>query len=145
VLVKDIAGDELGLGYFGLAVYEGSKDTLKILAVDAGQGAVLPSPATVQGGTYKPLARPLFLYVSRSALDRPEVSSFLSYYVDHASELTSAAKYVPLSTALYSATKQRATARVTGSVFYGGSSVNVTFDDLLAGETDGGARNDAAR
>jgi predicted metal-binding membrane protein len=35
---------------------------------------VAPTPETILGGTYKPLARPLFIYVKDQAMRRPEVA-----------------------------------------------------------------------
>src|SRR5918992_774334 len=41
------------------------------------QGPVMPSPENVLAGTYNPLSRPLFVYVSRKALEKPEVKEFV--------------------------------------------------------------------
>jgi len=42
--------------------------------------SVFPSVETIQDGSYAPLSRPLFLYVNRAALKRPEAAAFLRYY-----------------------------------------------------------------
>jgi phosphate transport system substrate-binding protein len=78
-LVTGVGGDPGALGYFGYAYYEQNQDKLKVLGVgkDAGS-AVKPSPETIQNGTYQPLSRPLFLYVSKSAMSRPEVQAYVS-------------------------------------------------------------------
>ena len=36
---------------------------MKAVAVDSGQGAVLPKRETVEQAQYQPLSRPLFIYV----------------------------------------------------------------------------------
>lgn len=61
---------------------------------------VLPSDATVLDGTY-PLARPLFIYVNKEALKRPEVAAFVKFYLDHAKELATEVHYTPATDATY--------------------------------------------
>ncbi len=78
VLVQGIASDELALGFMPYAYYAENKAALKLVPVDDGKadngdGPILPSVDTVKGGTYQPLSRPVFIYVSTKALDRPEV------------------------------------------------------------------------
>jgi phosphate transport system substrate-binding protein len=47
---------------------------------DNGEGPLSPSAETVRSGTYQPLSRPLFIYVSRKAADRPEIQQFVDAY-----------------------------------------------------------------
>lgn len=96
VLVQGISGDKLGLGFFGLAYYAENKDKLKLVGVDGGKGVVLPSLETVKNGTYSPLSRPLFIYVNNKALEKPEVSAFVEYYLKNTSTLSSEVGYIPL-------------------------------------------------
>ena len=79
VLVQGIAGDRDALGYFGYAYYAENQSRLKLVAVDSGQGPVLPSPETINSGTYHPLSRPLFLYINAKAAARPEVQAFIHF------------------------------------------------------------------
>ena len=84
VLVEGVAGDPHALGYFGFAYYEQNRDKLAAVAVDGGDGCVLPSRETIQDGSYKPLSRPLFIYVNAKSLERPEVAGFVQFYLDNA-------------------------------------------------------------
>jgi phosphate transport system substrate-binding protein len=97
VLVQGIAGDEHGLGFFGLAYYEENQDKLKLVPVDNGESAVLPSVETVKNGTYSPLSRPVFIYVTNSAAKRTEVEHFVNFYLENASVLVPDVGYIPLS------------------------------------------------
>ncbi|MEM3086459.1 MAG: PstS family phosphate ABC transporter substrate-binding protein [Halobacteria archaeon] len=81
VLVQAIAGEPFALGYFGYAYYVENKDKLKLLAVDGGTGCVFPSVDTIEKQTYKPLSRPLFIYVKKESLGKPEVKAFVDYYL----------------------------------------------------------------
>lgn len=101
VLVQGISGDRNGLGFFGLAYYEENKDKLKLVAVRTDDGVVLPSAETVKDGTYKPLSRPVFVYVSDVAAARPEVSAFVEFYLENASFLVADVGYIPLTDAEY--------------------------------------------
>ena len=58
---------------------------------------IAPSVATAKNGTYKPLSRPLFIYVKKESLDRTEVEVFLRFALDHEQEIAEAAQFVPLT------------------------------------------------
>jgi phosphate transport system substrate-binding protein len=98
VLVQGVAGTKGGLGYFGFTYYEENTDKLKIVKVDGGAGCVEPSKETASDGTYKPLSRPLFIYVAKKAMaDKPQVAGFVDFYVQNVEEIITEAQYVPLS------------------------------------------------
>jgi len=84
VLVQGVAGDKNAIGYFGLAYYEENKDKLKVAPIDGGKGPVVPSLQTVENGTYQPLSRPLFIYISTKSAAKPEVKEFVDYYLKNA-------------------------------------------------------------
>ncbi len=96
VLVQGVSGDENGLGYFGFSYYEQNQDTLNLVSVDAGKGCVAPSNETIQDGSYTPLSRPLFMYPSTDALQRPEVAAFVQYVADNYDEIATSALVVPM-------------------------------------------------
>jgi phosphate transport system substrate-binding protein len=97
VTVQGVEGSQGALGYFGLSYYEQNMDKLKALEIDGGAGCVGPSIETAQGGTYTPLSRPLFIYVSNAAAARPEVLAFAEFYVANDDAITTKALFVPLS------------------------------------------------
>ena len=101
VLVQGIATDELGLGFFGYAYYEENRDRLKLIGLDDGNddnglGPISASPETVRNGTYQPLSRPIFIYVSIAALNRLEVRAFVDFYLAEGAALVREVGYVPL-------------------------------------------------
>jgi phosphate transport system substrate-binding protein len=107
VLVQGVAGDADALGYFGYGYVVENAAKLKVVGVDSGTGCVKPDATTVKNGTYKPLSRPLYIYVKKSAITRPEVDAFVRFYLEQGPTLVSAAGYVPLDGAEY--TQQAAT------------------------------------
>ncbi|MDZ4383336.1 MAG: PstS family phosphate ABC transporter substrate-binding protein, partial [Thermodesulfovibrionia bacterium] len=118
VLVQGIAGDKNALGYFGLAYYEENKDKLKVVPIvnPATNKEVIPSLQTVMDGSYSPLSRPLFIYVSKASLSKPEVKEFVNYYLKNADKLTEQVKYVPLPTSAYKLAQERFAKMKTGSM-----------------------------
>ena len=97
VIVQGVAGDKGALGYFGLSYYEQNQDKLKALEVDGGDGCVAPAVESAQTGAYKPLSRPLFVYVKKESLQRPEVRAFVEYILENEQSIAEAAQFVPLT------------------------------------------------
>ena len=93
VLVQGVENNKRGLGYFGYAYYQGEGKSLKALKVDKDQngtgtptppdkakGCIAPTDAAVLDNSY-PLSRPLFIYVSKKALAKPQVKGFVEFYL----------------------------------------------------------------
>jgi len=91
VLVEGVSGEKYALGYFGYAYYEANKDQLKAIKVDG----VAPSAKTISQLTYEPLSRELYIYVNNKSLERPEVASFVKYYLQNCAGLAEQVGYVP--------------------------------------------------
>ena len=96
VLVQGISRDKFGLGFFGLAYFEENADKLKLVGVDNGNGVIKPSLETVGNGTYAPLSRPIFIYVSDQGAAKPQVKSFIDFYLKQAASLAAEVGYIPL-------------------------------------------------
>lgn len=103
VLVQGINGDTDSLGFFGYAYYKANEEKLKLVPVDGGSGPVLPSPETINNGTYSPLSRPVFIYLNTASLVRPEVKTFAEFYIENAGELATEVGYITLTEADYQA------------------------------------------
>ena len=116
-LVQGIAANPGSIGYFGFAYFRDNAAMLRALPVDAGKGPVTPSIATIANGSYQPLARPLFLYVNKASLSRPEVVSFIEYYLRYAQRVVPQVGYVPLGDRLSALVRSRFAARTTGTLF----------------------------
>lgn len=138
VIVQGVSGDPNALGYFGYAYYEQNKDKLKLVAVDDkndanGAGAIAPSPETVANGTYRPLSRPVFVYVKTKSLARPEVAAFVQFYLDQGQSLVREVGYVPMTSRELELVRARYSARKTGTMFTGiDSHSSLTLQDRLA-------------
>src|SRR5918996_2698356 len=86
-----------GMFYVGFTYFVENQDRVKALSVDGGDGCVEPSLETVQGGTYTPLARELYIYPSEAALERPEVLAFIEFYIENEAEIAEAAGFIDLT------------------------------------------------
>ena len=97
VLVQGISGDKYGIGFFGLAYFEENQGKLKLVGVDNGDGnPVKPTMETVANNTYKPLSRPVFIYVRKEAAQGKAVEDFVKFYLNNAAGLVKDVGYVPL-------------------------------------------------
>ena len=135
VLVQGVTRDVNALGYFGYAYYYENKAKLKAVAIVNSKGkAVLPSEQAVIDGSYNPLARPIFIYVSEKALEKPEVRAFVEYYMKNGAKLASEVKYVPLPAKVYQANLAHLAKKKLGTVFGGEAEIGVTIDELIARE-----------
>ncbi len=133
VLVQGVARDVNALGFFGFAYYVENQDKLKAVPIveKDGKPPVSPSMESVVNGTYQPLARPIFIYVSTKALARPEVKEFAEYYLRHGENLSREVKYVPLPARSYQLGMERLRKAQKGTVFAGHADVGVKVDDLF--------------
>jgi phosphate transport system substrate-binding protein len=95
--VTGVEGSPGGMGYAGFSYYTENEGKLKALEVDNGKGCVGPSVETAQDNSYAPLSRPLFIYPSDSALKKPEVKAFVSYYLENATGIAESVGFVPLT------------------------------------------------
>ncbi len=135
VLVQGISNDKNALGYFGFAYYVENQAKLKAVAVDGGKGPVLPSAQTVENGTYNPLSRQIFIYVSKKSAAKPEVKEFVEFYLKNAAPLVKEVKYVPLPASAYTTALEHFHKGKVGTVFGGEAEVGLKIEDLLKRET----------
>ena len=137
VLVQGISTDRLAMGFFGFAYYDYNRDSLKLVPIEDGNdsngsGPILAEYDNILNGTYQPLSRPLFIYVAKESLKRPEVKQFAGYYLSKAAELSREVGYVSLPERAYELGAIRMSKGVHGSVFGGeGSQVGVKVEELL--------------
>jgi phosphate transport system substrate-binding protein len=97
IIVQGVTGERGGMGYFGYSYYEENAANLKVVKIDNGKGCIAPSIKSVQGGTYKPLARPLFIYAKRPSFKRAEVASFIGYIFNNEKAIAKQAGFIALT------------------------------------------------
>ncbi len=134
VLVQGVSSDKNALGYFGYAYYEENKGRLKAVAIDNGKGPVKPSIQTVLDGSYNPLSRPIFIYVNAESAKKPEVKSFVEFYMRNGERLVKKVAYIPLPSKAYTTFLGYFRAGRAGSIFGGKEKVGLTIDQLMTME-----------
>ncbi|MBP5976294.1 PstS family phosphate ABC transporter substrate-binding protein [Brasilonema sp. CT11] len=120
VLVNGIAGDDAALGYVGISYYLANKDKLQLVGVQTPEGKCeTPDPPDkIANNIYKPLSRPLLIYVNKTDLDsKPAVKDFVSFYLDNSKKWARQSGYVELTDEAYAKAKQRFVSEKTGSKF----------------------------
>ncbi len=116
VIATGVAGDKYAMGFFGYAYYSKNKEKLKAVAISPTENAadaVAPTPESIEKGTYTPLSRPLFIYVKKASLSRPEVEDFVRFYLGAGQSEVAGAGYVALSSTDLEASKAAFEAAVT--------------------------------
>lgn len=140
-LVQGVSQEKNAIGYLPMAYYMGNKDKLKAVGIihkdKKGKvlPSVLPSRETVENGTYNPLSRPIFIYISQKALSKPEVKEYANFFMKHVSVLVPSVQYVPLPAKAYELAKKNLDSAKLGTVFDGHSEVGLTIEELLKRET----------
>ena len=102
VLVKGVSGDIDALGFFGFAYYKENRDDLQAVSIATKENNfVTPSEKTINNSTYKPLSRPVFIYVNTDTYQKEEVQAFINFYIRKAKDLVTEVGYIPLPNKLY--------------------------------------------
>jgi phosphate transport system substrate-binding protein len=137
VLVTGIERDVNSLGYIPYAYYEPHQSQLKAIAIDEGKGkgCVKPSLEAVKAGQYSPLARPLFIYVSKKAAELPEIKEYIEFTMTKGAPLVAEVKYLPLPDSAYALALKHFKDGRMGSVFGGVPEVGVSVEELMRRDT----------
>ncbi|WP_447980521.1 PstS family phosphate ABC transporter substrate-binding protein [Candidatus Nitrospira bockiana] len=133
-LVQGVARDKNALGYIPFAYYQTNASKLKAIPVDGGAGPVPPSRETVVRGEYRPLSRPLFIYVNRRAAERPEMKQFVEFYLTQAGGLVEQITYMPLPQQAYTLALENFRHGKVGTAFHGTAPIGMKVEDILRRE-----------
>jgi phosphate transport system substrate-binding protein len=135
VLVQGVEGNKYALGYIPYAYFAPHSSRMKAVAIDWEKnkikGPVPPSPENVLAGTYNPLSRPLFIYVSRKSMDKPQVKEFVDFYLKGVPTLAKEVKYLPLPETAYQMATERVRVLQTGTGFAGVPEVGLPVEEIL--------------
>ena len=131
ITVKGVQGSKGAVGFFGVAYFEENAKKLNAVEVDGGKGCVAPTAENINSGKYSPLSRPLFIYVSKKALARPEVKAFIEFYLSKDEKLVKEVGYVPLPGDALTKVKDRLAKATVGSTFMD-APAGVSVSELMA-------------
>lgn len=131
-MTSAIAEDSQALGFMGVGNYlaspEDHRNNMKTVDIEG----VSPSLENAQDGSYEPLVRPLFIYVSIDSLDNnEEVSEFVEYYLENVASAVPRVYFYPLEEETYQAVQQRYDNRVTGTLLDGNPFHHADINTLL--------------
>jgi phosphate transport system substrate-binding protein len=102
VLVQGVLGSPYAVGFFGYAYYAENAGAMSVLWIDG----VEPTADTVASTAY-PLARYIFIYSTAEIMqEKPQVASFINYYLTYVNEEISDVGYFPLSDDVLGASRE---------------------------------------
>ena len=132
-LVKCVANNKEGLAYFGYAYYKNNTNKLKaIKIINPKDQAVMPSLKSVQNERYRPLSRPLFLYVNDNQLRTNKAfRQFIGFYLKNINSLVSKSNYIPLPDATYRLVESKKYRHILGTSFGGDLPVGLTIGQAI--------------
>ena len=132
VIVKCVAQDPNALGYFGLSYYRANQGKLRALGIVTPAGTVMPSVANVQAGRYRPLSRPLFIYINDKALAaRPDLQKFTTFMVRNGLRFVGKTGDIPLPASTYQLVESKLYKRISGTAFSGDLPVGLSIGEAL--------------
>jgi len=133
-LVQGVTGDKGALGYFGYSYFQANQDKLKAVKVDDSNGGVGPDLTTIMDGTYKPLSRPLLIYIRKDSMEKnPAILNLISFLFNEADTVVKETGFVPLSASAKPIVEAHAKALRTGSVFQG-AQVGLGIEEIMKRE-----------
>ena len=135
VLVQGVEGNTHALGYIPYAYFAPHNTRMKAVPIKWEKNKVtepvMPNPENVLAGTYNPLSRPLFIYISRKSMDKPAVKEFVEFYLKNVATLAKEVKYLPLPDAAYQLANERVRNMQTGTAFAGVPEVGLPVEEIL--------------
>lgn len=97
--VGGVGGDQWATAFIPYSFVAEAGGQVKALEVENPETGecVAPTLENVQDGSYVPLGRPLFIYPSAEALQKPEVLAFIEFYIENQEEITQRATFIPMN------------------------------------------------
>jgi phosphate transport system substrate-binding protein len=139
VIVTCVADDPNAMAYFGFAYYQANTDRLKALTIAGPDGiAVPPSVETAQDGSYRPLSRPLFIYVNDAQMREDDtIRSFVGFTVGNGLRFVEEAGYIPLPADTYRLVESKLYRHIIGTSFGGDLPIGLTIGEALRKSFEG--------
>jgi phosphate transport system substrate-binding protein len=96
--IKLVAADPNAIGFVSMGALAENKASVWKVPVNFGKGPVVPSKDAVLNDTYGSLARPLYVYVTKSALAEKDghTLAFMTWLIERAGKLASYEGFIPL-------------------------------------------------
>jgi len=96
VLVHGVRSNRDSLGFFSFAYYQENSADLKALSLRTPNGSIImPSPQTIQDGSYTPLSRAIYIYADQNALKKAE-KIFMRFYLENSAKLAPEVGFIAL-------------------------------------------------
>lgn len=130
-LARWIAEDPHGLGFMGVGNYLAADEEYRDHITNSSVNGVAPALDEVQAGHYDVFTRPLFIYVSVTALDDGDVVDFVEYYLDEAEQVLPRVYFYALPSEAYPLVRERLDNRTVGTLYEDSADRDVPVTELL--------------
>ena len=112
-IVTAVSTDKGGIAFVGYNYYAENMTKVKALTVNG----VGPDERTIADGTYKPLSRPLFIYVNKDSMAKPQVKAFVEFALgENGKTAVTESKYVLLGEDVMTQIKAHVAAGTAGTM-----------------------------
>ena len=112
-IITAVAGDKSAMAFIAYNYYAESNGKVKALTV----AGINPEEKTIADGTYTPLSRPLFIYVNKASMGRPEVKAFVDFALgENGKAAVTESKYVLLGDDVMTQIKEHVAAGTAGTM-----------------------------
>ncbi len=112
-IITAVAGDKSAMAFIAYNYYAESNGKVKALTV----AGINPEEKTIADGTYTPLSRPLFIYVNKASIGRPEVKAFVDFALgENGKAAVTESKYVLLGDDVMTQIKEHVAAGTAGTM-----------------------------
>jgi phosphate transport system substrate-binding protein len=143
LLVQAVARDRGGIAFFGFGYFHEYRDRLRAVAIKPEGGEpTLPTTQTIADVSYRPLTRPLFIYVNVAAIERRAVGGFLEYFLQDPAQFVEHpyVGFVRLPESLQEVARRRYADHVAGSLFSDGHARGLPLARVYGLTGEGGGR-----
>ncbi|MEN9226875.1 MAG: PstS family phosphate ABC transporter substrate-binding protein [Thermostichus sp. HHBFW_bins_43] len=131
-LVEEISNDPDALGFFDIGNYLRHWEDLKPIPLDSGRGPIFPKLETIRSLEYRPLSRPLLLYINTDSLaEKPQIGDFIEAYLSEPERWIPLVRFLPLSGRAYEMARNHFRRQQTGTAFQGQPLVTITVEEAL--------------
>lgn len=131
VLIKGISSNKNALGYVPFSYYAKNKNHLKALAIIFNDKSVAPTMSNIKSGDYKPLSRPLFMYVNKKVLESKHITDYLDFFVEKSEGVIQEVHYIPLTKKGYSYISKRIKNRIEGTDFLDHTKITTLINKII--------------
>ncbi|ELY95182.1 phosphate ABC transporter substrate-binding protein [Natrialba hulunbeirensis JCM 10989] len=101
-IIRGVRGNQNTIGFGGVGYYYENEEDADLIGVNNEDGedlgdewddCIVPTQESIEAEAYQPLSRPMYIYVRRDELARPEYREFVRFYLENTQETAREVKF----------------------------------------------------